>query len=399
MAEITTLGVQPDGLTGFVTRLESAFKDALGSDLNVAPETPQGQLIGELGLVLTEVEELALHVAAGLNRDTIEGRQITDWGTLLGLPLIPGQRSTVVARLSGDPGVAIPVGSRMQTIEGATFVTDVQTRIESGGTVDVLARAQQFGLVGAPANTLTRIIDARAGWRGVTNPAAAILGRDVETSARYKHRYGQVVATNARDALESVRARVLQVDGVTDALVRDNTTAGAVTIQNIAIEAGAILVIVQGGADADIAEAIALTKPAGAPTSGDETVNWGHPEGFNVPIKFRRVTEIPLIVTVTLVIGQNFPADGLATMRRNLIQWFTGAWPVPGPGIFDQTGIAIAESLDLARLNTPLNAVPGHTISSVVVQRNTDPITALGTPNLDERYTLAAENVIFSIPT
>ena len=397
MAEITALGVQPDGLTGFVTRLEGAFRDALGNDLNVDPETPQGQLIGELGIVLTEVEELALHVAAGLSLDTIEGRQITDWGTLLDLALIPGQRSTVTARLSGDAGVAIPVGSRVQTVEGAVFVTDVQTRIEAGGTVDVLCRAQEFGLVIAPANTLTRIIDARAGWRGVTNPDGAILGRDVETAVAYKRRYSQVVATHARDAIEAVRARVLQVDGVTDALVRDNATGATVTIQSIDIEAGALLVIVQGGADADVAEAIAQTKPAGCPTSGDETVNWAHPGGFTVPIKFRRVEEVPLVVTVTLTIGPAFPADGLATMRRNLVQWFTGEWPVPGPGIFDQTGIAIAESVDLARLNTPLNAVPGHTIQSVTVQRDTDPVEALGTPNLDQRYTLTAENVTFSV--
>ena len=396
MAEITTAGIQPDGLTGFVSRLETAFRAALGNDLNLASETPQGQLIGDLGIVFAEVEELALHVAAGLNLDGIQGRHITDWGTLLGLPQIAGERSTVTATLTGITATIVPRGSRARTDAGAVFVTDRQVTIGQTGTVEVLMRAAEVGPVVAAAGALTQIVDARAGWSEIANATPAALGRAVETAAEYRRRYTGEVATHARDALEAVRARVLGVDGVTGALARDNQTDADVTLQGIVIEPGAALVVVKGGADADIAAAIALTKPAGGPTSGDVTVDWPHPEGFTVPIKFRRVDPIPIAVAVTLTASSAFPAAGLATMRQNLLQWFVGSWPVPGPGIFDQTGVGIAESIDLERLNTPLNAVPGHTLDSVVVSRVAGG-ALLGMPNLDEQYTLDTADITFTL--
>ncbi len=369
MAEITDTGIQTDGLSGFVTQLETAFRNALGPTLNLAPETPQGQIIGELAIILTEVEELAIHVANGQNLGTLRGRQITDWGTLLSHQKIDGERSTVTAVLTGTEGTIIPRGARVRTIQNALFATDARTIIGGSGTASVLMRAVDIGEVRADAGTLTKIVDARAGWTSVTNQDAARLGRNVETDAEYKRRYPREVSGQARDSVEAVLANVLRIDGVTDALVRDNDTSAAVTVQGIQIGAGAIVVIVDGGADADIARGIALSKPAGSPTVGNRMATWRHAQGFEVEIMFRRVDLVPVRVSVTTRADAGFQSNGLATMRQNMIQWFVGEWPVPGPGIFDQTGVAIGESIDIERIRTPLNAVPNHTLTSVSVTR------------------------------
>ena len=55
MATLTAAGITPTDLTGYVERLEQALMNALGADLNLAPETPQGQLAGEFGLVFARV--------------------------------------------------------------------------------------------------------------------------------------------------------------------------------------------------------------------------------------------------------------------------------------------------------------------------------------------------------
>lgn len=391
MAEITSAGIQPDGLTGFVTRLEAAFKAALGDDLNVASETPQGQLIGELGIVLTEAEELAVHVANGLNINGIQGRQVTDWGTLLDLLKIAGERSTVTATLSGQPGTFVPAGSRARTSIAAVFATDAAATIAISGTVDVLMRAVEIGPIVASAGALTQIVDARAGWTGVTNTLAALPGRNVESDLEYRRRYGVEVAVNARDALEAVRARVRGAPGVIDALVRENTGSAILTVQGVAIDVGAILTVAEGGADADIAEAIAQTKPGGGPTSGNRSATWRHPEGFDVIVNFRRVDPVPIEVAITLAVTVDFPSDGLATMRRNLLDWFAGEWPVPGPGIFDQSGVGIGESIDLERFNTPLNAVPGHSLTTVTVTRKAGLLAGIAVTAGGTGYTSAPD--------
>ena len=216
-----------------------------------------------------------------------------------------------------------------------------------------------------------------------------------ESDLEYQRRFRGEVAVNARDALEAIRARVLAQPGVTDCLVHDNDTSAQITRQGISIPAGNVLVIVEGGASADIADAIAKTKGAGTPTAGNQTEQYTQASGSEITIRFRRVTAIPVQVVVELTVQPGFPSTGLATMRKNLVQWFQGIWPVPGPGIFDQTGIGIGEEIDLSRLRTPLNAVPNHTLGTITVERVGG--AALGTPELDERYTLEASAITLTI--
>ena len=394
MAKLTTAGIEPTDLTGYIERLEAALTAAFGTDLNTSPETPQGQFAGVVGLVFTELDELATYVAAGLTLHAALGRQLDDYGTLFGLPRIAGERSTVTATLGGNAGTIVPVGTRVRTGAGAVFATDATVSIAAGGTVDVLCRSVEFGPIVAGVGELTRMVDAIAGWGTVTNAAAAVLGRNQETDTEYRRRYQGEIAVHVRDGLESIRARVLAVDGVTDALVRDNHTAASVTVQGIAIAAGSLLVVADGGANADVAEAIADTRPIGTPTTGNVTVQVPHPQGHTVPINFRRVDPIPIQVTVALTAGADFPSNGLALMRANLVAWVDGTW-MPGPGIFDQGGIGIGDTLDLMRLLSPLNAVPGHAVTAVAATRVGG--AALGTPDLDQRYTLAASAITFTL--
>lgn len=389
MAQITTEGIESRGLTGFITLVETAFRSALGQELSLAAETPQGQLIGELGEVLTEAEELAEYVANGLSLHNAQKRQLADWGTLLSLAKIAGERSSVTATLTGTSGTIIPAGSRVRNTLGSVFATAARVTIPAGGSIDVLMRSVETGPFIAAAGTLTQIVDARAGWTGVTNSKDALLGRNLESDPEYRRRYTNEVATHARDDVEAIRARILSEDGVTDALVRDNDTSASVTVHGIAIPAGSILSVVKGGADQDVARAIALTKPAGAPTTGKRTVAWTHAQGFVVNVKFSRVDPIPIEVSAPLTALPSFPSNGLATMRSNLLHWFAGTWPVPGPGIFDQTGVGIGEIIDLERLNTPLNAVPGHVLGKVVVERKAGLLATISVTAGGSNYTSA----------
>ena len=176
MAEISPAGIQPLDLTGYVERLEEALRSALGADLSVEEETPQGQLAGILGLVFTEVEELAVHVAAGLNRYSAVGRQLADYGTLFGIRKISGERSSVVATLSGSASTVVDAGSRARTTAGAVFASVSQAIIGSSGTVDVLMRSVDVGPIVAAIGELTQLVDVIPGWTGVTERCGSRAG-------------------------------------------------------------------------------------------------------------------------------------------------------------------------------------------------------------------------------
>lgn len=390
MATLSVAGIEPTSLDGYVGRIEEVLRNALGQDLNLAAETPQGQLAGLLGIALAEIDEALVHVAAGLNLDQAAGRQLDDWGTLLRVARIAGEHSTVTATLSGLPSTLVPAGSRARTTAGTLFASDEAVRIEAGGTVDVLMRAVDPGPLLAPAGTLTGIVDVISGWTGVTNAAAAQVGRDTETDAEYRRRYVGETAVHARESLDALSARLLDVSGVTAAAVHDNPTASAVTVQAVDIAAHSVLAIVSGGADQDVAGAIRDAKPLGIPTVGDVQVDVD-----GTTIRFRRVREVPIRVQVTTTIGAGFPADGIPRIRQRIVDWVSGAW-TSGEGDFEVGGLAIGASLDPIRLYSPISSVPGHTVASVVVTDTSDQDLP-AVIDLDERLTASLDEVTVGV--
>ncbi|MCY3554993.1 MAG: baseplate J/gp47 family protein [Gemmatimonadetes bacterium] len=383
MATINNAGIAPRDLTGYVELLEQLFRDTFGSTINLDSETPQGQLIGILALVFAETDELGVYVANGLSPDTAAGRQLDDIGALFGIERIPGERSSVTVTLAGTSGTIVPAGSRVRTMENAVFVSTADAVIPSDGSVDQLFRSEEVGHIQAEAGQLTEIVDVIPGWTSATNAAAAMPGRAVESDSEYRERYRGEVAVHARGSLDAIRARVLAVSGVTQCITRDNTTAAAITVQGIQIAARSVMTVTDGGAASDIAAAIAAVKPVGIATAGNVAENVEISPGETQTIRFRRVRRVPLAVTVSFRIFDEFPSTGVEQMRTNLLEYLDG--------------FEIGQAVDERRLLTPLLSVPGHEITATAVALADG--SALRAPQLDELFTLASGDVTLTLVT
>ena len=392
MAVVDRAGISPTDLAGYVERLEELLRDALGADLDLAPETPQGQLAGLFGLLLTEIDEGLANVANGMSHHTAAGSQLDDWGSLLGIPRITGERSTVTATLSGAAGTVVPAGARVETTQGAVFRLDADTVIGTSGTVDALMRSAEAGPIVAEAGTLTRIVDIFSGWTGVTNAEDAALGRADESDADYRARYRSTVAHRAGSGIEAIRARVLQVDGVTPAAVHDNPTAESVTLQDVTIPARSLLVIAEGGADADIGQAIRDTKPAGIPTTGTESVTVD-----GTLYQFERVEVLAVRLELIIAIDiETFPSDGLDEIPRRVAAWGDGLWS-SGVGDFDLGGLDIGEPLDERRLLSPMSSVPGHRVTYLRAALKSGDADVPESIGLNQRLSIAEEDVVLNL--
>lgn len=393
MAEVTATGVAARSLASYVQQLQTAFRDALGEDLDVAAESPQGQLIASFALILAEQDEALVGVSNGLSLSRALGTQLDDLGSMLGIDRLLATYSTVTATLTGTAATIVPAGSRARTSAGVVFALVNDATIGAGGSVMATMRATETGPVEAAAGALTEIVDLVAGWAGVTNAAAASVGRNAETDTAYRGRYHRHVARNARSSADAILAAVLDVDGVTGAILRENSTSAAVNVQGVSIDARSFLVVVEGGSDADVAAAIARSKPVGVIMSGTETVSVPHSSGsHSVDVKFSRVTRVPLAITIDTTIGPRFPGGGIGQIIERVVDWAAGEWS-SGTGDFDTSGLGIGEQIDTNRLLAPILSVPGHTLATVTAMRNTNPLSAVGTVGLTERLTIAAADV------
>ncbi len=202
---------------------------------------------------------------------------------------------------------------------------DVDVSVTGTGTMSITSRASPIpvtalnaGAVLVLAETITTIVTPVAGLDSVTNIDDGIQGRDIETDAELRLRIEG--ARLGAGTVEAIKSRIQdEVDGVTRAIVIENRTDEVVDGQ----PAHSIHVIVQGGADQDIADKIWEVKPAGIETYGNETETVIDSEGNSQTIYFSRPTLKYGWVKVryTKTSEETFPAGGEDAIKQALVDF------------------------------------------------------------------------------
>ena len=250
----------------------AAFAERDKPPLNVAPESPAGQLIdSETALVAAKDSEL-LYLANMFNPQTAEGVWQDALGKIYFQKRHMNDPSVVTCTCMGRYGTVIPAGSIVLMDDGHTLTSTSEATIGSGGTADVIFQMREGGPVPIPAGTVNAIVTTIPGWDTVTNPAAGTVGRFIESQAEYESRRKKSVALNAHGSVIAIYAAVAAVRGVLDCMVLENVGPDPIVKYGVTIGGHSVCVSVYGGADEDIAEAIYLKKDGGCGTSGDTRI-------------------------------------------------------------------------------------------------------------------------------
>jgi uncharacterized phage protein gp47/JayE len=154
----------------------------------------------------------------------------------------------------------------------------------------------------AAAGTLTVIASPVDGFNSATNPEDATPGRDIEDLETLRLRRETELSQGGSGTVDAIRADVLQVDGVIQVLVEENTTdstVGALTPHSLRV------VVWDGDPGAavanDIAQAIYLSAPAGIARIGDETGTATRTDGSTTTVAFARADVVDIYVSADIV--------------------------------------------------------------------------------------------------
>ena len=176
VATIDEFGARANSLEENREEIETDYQEAFGEDLSLAPQTPQGQIIGVQASRDTEIGEQIVRVATGHSIDHAVGVQLGAISALLDVERRQATHSVVVATLTGVPTVFIPSGSRAKTVPGgAEFATTRDVTLTVAG-VQVEMVAVEAGPVEAPAGTLTEIVTPHS-WLGDGHQPSSRGGR------------------------------------------------------------------------------------------------------------------------------------------------------------------------------------------------------------------------------
>lgn len=359
MSSIGSSGFSLYTLAERLADLQTAFEAIFGPDINLDPNSIDGQVTGIFGESASNLDLLAQAIYDSFDPSQATGAALSRLVPLNGITRQLGTASLVELTCTGTAGKLIPEGSLISSADGSsTWATLDDATIGGGGTVNVEAAAWdqadgifQIGPVAAASGTLTVITSPLYGWLSVTNASAAVAGTSTETDEELRARRTQSTATPSQGIIDGIFGAILNVAGVTAAVLYENPSE---TTDSNGLPPHSMNLVVSGGAASDIGNALWLRRSAGSTQIGAQSVtitdSYGNPHvmKFDVPTQ----VEIYIIVNGTALPG--YPTDGTTEIQNALVAWALA-------------NLGIGDDVIQSALYTPVNTVAGVSITSIYI--------------------------------
>lgn len=325
---VTTTGVIVPDTTDLQATIEAEFRTALGQDLVVTPDTPQGALISAETSARVSVVQNNAQLANQINPNEAGGIFLDAIAALMGLPRTGATRTMVASVvIGGQPQTNIPAGSLARTNAGDQFMTAgaITLDVTGVGTVDFIA--VETGPIPCAAGALVDVVDMVLGWETVSNPIAGVLGVSQQSDESLRKLRTVTLARQGISINEAIISDLYAIDGVVSLTYRENYTNATATIDGISLVANSIWACVDGGTNADIAMSLLTNKTAGANWNGSVSVNVVDPNsGQSYLVKFQRPTTVAIYATVTISRGSD-TSDPLVTVPQAIVDYANGLIP------------------------------------------------------------------------
>jgi len=294
--ELTATGLEVKSLPTIVTEITEGMQEIYGTDINVDPNSPDGQLINIFAQAGADIREVIVEVNAGFDPDQAVGvvldqrcainniRRAGGTYTIQDIEIVTSATVTLTG-LDGEFNNINGTGYTVQDNAGNQFIL-IDTTVLTAGTNTLPFRSKVIGEVVPIVDTITNQVTVVLGVTSVNNPSApTVIGQNQETDAQLRLRRQQSTAINSAGYLNGLLATILNLDGVSEAAVFENVTN---VEDDDGIPAHGIWLIVEGGANTDIANVLYGKKSAGCDMKGDVVVIITTPSGAFFNAKFDR---------------------------------------------------------------------------------------------------------------
>lgn len=320
---VTEFGFSRKTTQEILADIQARQRATISSSIDLSTATPWGQNNGifadELGAAW-EVLEVCYHA---FDPDQAEDFLQTSLAKLTGTERRGASYSLVTLEVDLDSGTELTSGSHFAAVDGDS--TSLWTPYEdytaaTGGTQDVVFRAENPGPVSAAAGTITVIHTPIAGWNSVTNAEDADEGHAIDSDATLRSRREAQLAASGSAITDAIEADVLEIDGVETCTVEENDSDNWVgelppkTIHAVIFDGETPTV------ENDlIAQTIWSSKAAGIGTTGSTSGVATDAKGATHAVRFSRPDQIPIYILATVVKGANYDSLGGATALKTFL--------------------------------------------------------------------------------
>jgi uncharacterized phage protein gp47/JayE len=356
---ITTIdanGVTVPLFTDVLAFLQQQYQTIYGSDINLDPDTQDGQWIGVIAAVINDSNQTVAATYLSYSPSFAIGAGLSSVVKINGIRRQIPSYSTVLVRCVGVAGTIVGNGFIGDNLNlGTTWQLPAGSTIPPEGDIVLTATCTAAGAVIANTGTLTNILTPVPGWQTVNNESPAVPGAPIETDAQLRRRQTQSVANPSQSIILGIQGGIENLPGVQRVFVYENPT-GSPDINGL--PAHSMAAVVEGGDSTEVAQSIALRKTPGSPTYGTTSIIVYDARGIPAQINFFELVLVPITVHITLkalagytgAIGQEITNQVVAFLTTLPIGYdsyyskLTAACQVPEPDglTYDVTSVSQA---------------------------------------------------------
>lgn len=296
---ITSTGLTIQTLAEILTEIQDGTSDypglkaIYGTDINLDPNSPDGQLLNIIAQAKVDMLELINQVFSSFDPDQAIGVNLDRRCAINGIHRAGGTYTQQPVEVTIDRAVTLPgldtnptSPFTIQDTAGNPYQLVSTTALVAPGTHTLIFQAKEVGAVSSGLNTITEIITVTLGVVAVNNiSAATTVGVAQESDAALRVRRARSVSIPSKGYLDGLIGALLDLNGVTQVEVFENMTA---TTDSRGIPGHSIWVIVAGGNVNDIANVIYIKRSLGCGMRGETTATITQSDGLTITIAFDR---------------------------------------------------------------------------------------------------------------
>jgi uncharacterized phage protein gp47/JayE len=301
---VDSTGLVVQTLTQITDQLTAQFQAIYGVDINVDPNSPDGQMLNIFAQAKIDLIDCISMVYNSFNPTVATGVVLDQRCAINGVVRKGPSYTRTQVDITADQVVTL---NGLDTVPNSPFAVSDSTGniffLEETTTLVIGVNTLEFisavaGAVLVTNNTLTTIVTITLGVVSSNNPSAPIsVGVDEENDTQLRLRRQASVSLPSLGYLPGLIAALTAVENVVDAVVYENDTD--VTDVDL-IPSHSIWCIVDGGTDDAVADAIYRKRNAGCGMKGVEFVLVPQVNGYDMLIKFDRPIYEDLYIEMVL---------------------------------------------------------------------------------------------------
>lgn len=350
MATLTEEGIKIERLDSIVSTLENGLRQIYGQNIDLSPNTPDGQVVGLLAQIRMDFEELAENVYRQLDPDVATGAWLEQRVAYAGLMRRGANYSylrSVV--LTGEPNTRLYSGIVVSDTHKVRWVLVSDVTLDSNGSARADFRSEQLGAFNLAKNTNLTIETITLGLISATTQGDAEIGIEEETDIQLRERFLFSRIKNAQNSAEAINAKIAALPDVKHVRVLENNTGQR---DSFGVEPHSINVIVNGGDSNSIADVIYQNKGAGVGLQGGTQVTLQRDNEQRV-IRFDRASMVDIQISMRCVRYEDFTQINKGEITEQL----------------SKQAFNIGQTVSLSRLYSPINQVGGFWVKELKIAR------------------------------